>query len=52
MRTAVKHHPSDEKLRLLDRALFGAALLLTMLLIGVQLARATEVIPSVGLAIH
>ena len=52
MRTAVQHHPRDEGLRLLDRALFGTALLLTLLLIGVQLARATEVIPSVGLAIH
>lgn len=50
MRIAVQPHPRDERLRLLGRVLFGAALLLTMLLIGVQLARATEVMPSVGLA--
>ncbi|HET9325944.1 MAG TPA: hypothetical protein VFQ05_04160 [Candidatus Eisenbacteria bacterium] len=43
MRTAVQHHSTDQRLRLLGRALFGAALLLTMLLIGIQLARATEV---------
>ena len=46
MRTAVRHHPRDERLRILDRALFAAALLLTMLLISVQLARATEIIAT------
>jgi hypothetical protein len=40
MRTTVYRSLHDDLLRLLDRALIGAALLLGMLLIGVQLARA------------
>jgi opacity protein-like surface antigen len=34
--------------RLLDRALVGAGLFLALLLIGVQVAKAAEIIPSVG----
>jgi hypothetical protein len=49
MRATVQHEPLGVAQRLLDRALIGAALFLVMLLIGVQLARATEVIPSVGI---
>ena len=36
--------------RLLDRALVGAGLFLALLLIGVQVARAAEIIPSIGVA--
>jgi len=36
--------------RLLDRALVGAGLFLALLLIGVQVARAGEIIPSIGVA--
>ena len=35
--------------RLLDRALVGAGLFLALLLIGVQVAKAAEIIPSVGI---
>src|ERR1051326_5484532 len=48
-RTTVRCQPRDEGLPLLDRALIGAALFMAMLLLGVQLARATEIIPSVGI---
>ena len=48
MRTLVRRSPHGEGLSIVDRGLFAAALLLAMLLAGVQLARATEVIPSVG----
>lgn len=36
--------------RLLDRVLVGAGLFLALLLIGVQVARAAEIIPSIGVA--
>lgn len=39
----------DERLGMLDRILIGAGLFLALLLMGVQIARATEVIPSVGI---
>jgi opacity protein-like surface antigen len=35
-------------MRALDRSLIGAALLMAMLLLSVQMARAVEIIPSVG----
>jgi hypothetical protein len=40
MGTTVRYKPGGEGLRLLNRALIGAGLLLAMLLVGVQLARA------------
>jgi hypothetical protein len=49
MRATVQRNPNAAILSLVDRALIGAALFITMLLIGVQLARAAEVIPSVGI---
>lgn len=49
MRTTVQRNASSAGLSLLDRALIGSALFLAMLLVGVQLARAAEVIPSVGI---
>jgi hypothetical protein len=50
----VQRNPRGEVLRLLDRALIGAGLFLAMLLVGVQLARAGEIIPSLGItrAVH
>ena len=45
--TRVVSNPNDGLLGLLDRALIGTALLLVMLLVGVQLVRAAEVIPSI-----
>jgi hypothetical protein len=36
-------------LRALDRCLIGAALLMAMVLLGVQLAHAAEIIPSIGI---
>jgi len=36
--------------RVLDRALVGAGLFLALLLLGVQVARAAEIIPSIGVA--
>jgi opacity protein-like surface antigen len=49
MRTTVQRGPGTETLSLLERALISAGLFLVMLLIGVQLARAAEIIPSVGI---
>ena len=40
MRTTVQRSPGEEGLGLLDRTLVGSAVLLVMLLIGVQLTRA------------
>ena len=37
--------PGGEMMEMLNRALIGAALLLAMLLVGVQVARAAEIIP-------
>jgi len=37
-------------LRLTDRILIGAFLLLALMLIGIGAARAAEIVPSVGLA--
>lgn len=48
MRT-VERYPPRVPLRLLDRVLIGFALFLSSLLIGVQIARAVEVIPSLGM---
>jgi|SRR5262245_17427242 len=39
----------ESVLRLLDRALLGAALLLVLLLLGVNAARAAEIVPSLGM---
>jgi hypothetical protein len=44
VKTPVRHAVPD----LLSRALVGMGLLLALLLIGVQMARAAEVIPSIG----
>lgn len=49
MKVAVRNHDPGDRWRLLDRALLATALLLAMILVGVQIARATEIIPSVGL---
>jgi hypothetical protein len=46
---ALEHTIPRHGLTLLNRALIGFALLLAMLVAGVQMARATEIIPSVGL---
>jgi opacity protein-like surface antigen len=42
--------PKPSALRLMDRILIGAFLLLAMLLIGIGAARATEIVPSVGVS--
>jgi len=47
MKANVRHSSRDEMLRILDRALIGVALLLVLLLLGVQLVRAAEVMPAV-----
>jgi hypothetical protein len=39
MRTTALHNPRDGTWTLLNRLLIGAALFLTMLLVGVQVAR-------------
>jgi hypothetical protein len=49
MKTSVQRSPGVVAMDLLGRALFAVGLLLTMLLFGIQLARATEIIPSVGI---
>jgi hypothetical protein len=49
MKSAVERYTPRGGLRLLDRALIGAGLFLASLLIGVQIARAVEVIPSLGI---
>jgi hypothetical protein len=49
MKVAVRRSLANETMSLFERALLALGLLLTMLLIGVQLARATEIIPSVGI---
>src|SRR3972149_2956141 len=36
--------------RLIDRILIGALVLLAVLLVGIQAARAAEIVPSVGIA--
>lgn len=43
MKVTVRRSSSDQAMRLLERALVAVGLLLTMLLIGVQLARATAI---------
>jgi hypothetical protein len=43
MKVTVRRSSSDQAMRLLERALIAVGLLLTMLLIGVQLARATAI---------
>jgi hypothetical protein len=43
MRATVRRIPDDEPMKLLHRALLGLGLLLTMLLLGVELARATRI---------
>ena len=43
MRATVRRRPDHDPMWLLDRILFAIGLLLTMLLIGIQLARAAEV---------
>ena len=45
MRIAVGRHPRTAGLTLLDRALIAAALLLAVLVAGVQLAHVVHVIP-------
>jgi len=47
MKANVRHSSRDEMLRILDRTLIGAALLLVLLLLGVQLVHAAEVMPAV-----
>lgn len=42
--------PNRTALRLMDRILIGAFLLLAMLLIGIGAARAAEIVPSVGVS--
>jgi hypothetical protein len=49
MKTSIRPSPGVETLGLLGRALFAAGLLLTMLLVGIQLAHSAEIIPSVGI---
>lgn len=44
----MKNTERSPVLRALDRSLVGAALLMAMLLLSVQMARAVEIIPSVG----
>jgi hypothetical protein len=43
------NHSAERVLGLLDRAVIGLLLFLVLLLIGVQVANATEIIPAVGL---
>jgi hypothetical protein len=47
MKANVGYSARDEMLRILDRTLIGAALLLGLLLLGAQLVHAAEVIPEV-----
>jgi hypothetical protein len=44
----VQRNARGEIVRLLERALIGATLLLVLLLVGVQLARAAEIDPLAG----
>jgi hypothetical protein len=46
MRATVRRQTHDDAHRSVDRVLMGAALLLVMLLVGVQLARAADPGPS------
>jgi hypothetical protein len=47
MRAQVQHNPRAATLGLLDRALIGAAFLLVLILLGVQMVRAAEVMQAV-----
>jgi hypothetical protein len=49
MKTKIQRYPRGDELRLADRLLIGTGLFLVILLAGVQLARAAEIIPSVGI---
>jgi hypothetical protein len=48
MRTYVQRNPRREVLRMLDRTVIGSMLLLAMLLVGVQMARASQVVTVVA----
>lgn len=52
MKAALRSHAPIQRWRLLDRALLATALLLVMIFLGVQLARAMGIVPAAGSTIR